>query len=89
MTSDYYLIHFIYALLLRTWEAKFLRFKNVTNFDKATNMAHIEEKRNILKYLQKFLNKIKQYEKQLKETKCFLNNKNNFKWILYFWPVYV
>ena len=54
MTSDYPLIHFIYALLLRTREAKFLRFKNAMNFDLATNMAHKKEKRNILKYLQKF-----------------------------------
>ena len=36
MTSDYLMIHLIYTLLLKIWEAKFLRFKNVMNFDKIT-----------------------------------------------------
>ena len=35
MTSVYFFIHLIYALLLSTWETKLLRFKNnVKNFDK-------------------------------------------------------
>ena len=34
MISDYLLIHLIYALLIKKLEAKFLRFKNVMNFDK-------------------------------------------------------
>ena len=52
MTSDYPLIHFIYAQF-RTLEAKFLRFNNVMNLDKATNMTLKEVKRNILKNLLK------------------------------------
>ena len=45
MTSDYLLIRNIYVLLFRTWEAKFLRFKNVMNFDKATIKVYGTQRR--------------------------------------------
>ena len=61
------------------------------NFDKATIKVYGTQRRKE-KYIEispKILNKIKQYEKQLKETKSFLSNNNNFKWIIYFWSVYI
>ena len=53
---------------------------NVMNFDKATIKVYGTQRRKekyILKYLQKIFNKIKKYEKQFKETKSLINNKNN------------
>ena len=65
MTSDSLSIHPMHALLLKTWEVKFLRFKNAMNFEKAKikvyDMQRSKEKCNEIS--QNFLYEIKQYKK--------------------------
>ena len=75
-TADALLIHLMYALRLRTGEAKYLKFEDVKNTTNATIKIYDIRKRKekLIDISQELYNEIKKYEKQIKKKNKFFKS---------------